>query len=924
MGAIVNQITINPKLMCPGIRLQRGETREVEGYWSSISDHTDHYLYRVEYKEPGGEWRNDRGFDGGVTDPDHSTVHGCFSTVNTYAIFPSIPDVAELVRFKVRPVAKTHKVQTGTKKVTTGSGKNKKTKKEPIYSHIPYFEVSWSECEWIKHRCGAVVDATGQPVVPTTPELTAPSAPSLAISGYSISTTANTSDSNAVYLVIELYRDGALIDSGKYQVVNGSAVMQTGISTNGTYTARACVMGGASTNQSAWSEWATLAVDISPSVPAVPSVEVKNGVLVAQVNNVSDNTDQISFEVVKDDTSLIYTGNIEVTLGHAQMELSVASGSKYKVRARAYSNYTSYWSEYSDYSSNVATPPPSPGKFTSYKAVSTTAVELQWEASKGATSYEIEYTKEKKLFDTSSETSTITVSTNTANITGLETGNEWFFRVRAKNDAGSSGWCIGIVSVAIGEKPAAPQTWSNRTVIEAGKKAILYWVHNSKDNSSQTYAEIEINATGKETKTVTIQNSTEELLKDKTSSYELDTSGYPDGTVITWRIRTRGILPDYGDWSVMREIDVYSAPSLTVLYKDGCVIENAGLYKKVQYPLILEVEQSPKSQTAVEYFMEVIADETHESTDYTGETIIVSKGTTVFSRHYYIRNNSVELTLGPQDAILAPDVTYIIRVTVSTDTGLNAEWTDKIRFSFSGDIKIGCEIGIDYVNYSAVLRPVVEVGTGFTAQSAIYRREVDGTFTLIEDNIPENTKLFYTDLHPSLDYARYRIVTKRSDGVMDYKDLPNMTIGGDNLVIQWDQKTAPIDLYEDDENESLLHEYVNNPRQTGMMLELPYNIDTSDSISQDVEHVQYIGRKHPTSYHGTQLGETATWNADVPMDDEETYYLLRALRVYMGNVYVREPSGTGYWATVSVSFNRKHDSLVMPVTLAITRVEGGA
>ena len=51
--------------------------------------------------------------------------------------------------------------------------------------------------------------------------------------------------------------------------------------------------------------------------------------------------------------------------------------------------------------------------------------------------------------------------------------------------------------------------------------------------------------------------------------------------------------------------------------------------------------------------------------------------------------------------------------------------------------------------------------------------------------------------------------------------------------------------------------------------------------------------------------------------------MLRMLRVYMGNVYVREPSGSGYWATVSVSFNRKHDSLVMPVTLAITRVEGG-
>lgn len=902
------------------IRLQYGQSRAYEAYWKKPNKHTDHYLYRVEYCEPGGSWRTDRSFDGGVTDPDHKSVTTCFSTESTVAILPTVPDSAQKIRVKVRPVSKKYKVQTGEK--TTSSGKKKK--KTPVYTWYPYFELNWKDIPWVEYTCGVAVDPGGQPVAPTVPELTAPSAPSIDRSGYKLTVTSGSSDSNVGFLSFEIYRDGAMIGSGRPALAAGVASMSMNVYTNGKYTARVCAVSIDGTRQSEWSDWASSDINLTPSAPAVPSVEVKNGVLTAEINNIASTIDQIQFEIVQDNNQTVLSQAVGVISSHSQIQFTIAAGGLYKVRARGYDSRTTYWSEYSDYSSNVATPPPSPGKFTSYKAVSTTAVELQWEASKGATSYEIEYTKEKKLFDTSSETSTITVSTNTANITGLETGNEWFFRVRAKNDAGASGWCSEIVSVAIGEKPAAPQTWSNRTVIEAGKKAVLYWVHNSKDNSSQTYAEIEINATGKETKTVTIQNSTEELLKDKTSSYELDTSEYTDGTVITWRIRTRGILPDYGDWSVMREIDIYSAPSLTVLYKDGCVVENAGLYKKVQYPLILEVEQSPKSQTAVEYFMEVIADETHESTDYTGETIIVSKGTTVFSKHYYIRNNSVELTLGPQDAILAPDVTYMVRVTVSTDTGLNAEWTDKIRFSFSGDIKIGCEIGIDYVNYSAVLRPAVEVGTGFTAQSAIYRREIDGTFTLIEDNIPENTELFYTDLHPSLDYARYRIVTKRSDGVMDYKDLPNMTIGGDNLVIQWDQKTAPIDLYEDDENESLLHEYVNNPRQTGMMLELPYNIDTSDSISQDVEHVQYIGRKHPTSYHGTQLGETATWNADVPMDDEETYYLLRALRVYMGNVYVREPSGTGYWATVSVSFNRKHDSLVMPVTLAITRVEGGA
>ena len=43
----------------------------------------------------------------------------------------------------------------------------------------------------------------------------------------------------------------------------------------------------------------------------------------------------------------------------------------------------------------------------------------------------------------------------------------------------------------------------------------------------------------------------------------------------------------------------------------------------------------------------------------------------------------------------------------------------------------------------------------------------------------------------------------------------------------------------------------------------------------------------------------------------------------MGDVYVREPSGSGYWANIKVSYNQKHCALTIPVTLNITRVEGG-
>ena len=110
---------------------------------------------------------------------------------------------------------------------------------------------------------------------------------------------------------------------------------------------------------------------------------------------------------------------------------------------------------------------------------------------------------------------------------------------------------------------------------------------------------------------------------------------------------------------------------------------------------------------------------------------------------------------------------------------------------------------------------------------------------------------------------------------------------------------------------------------TGSMLKLPYNIDVSNNHKPDVELVEYIGRSHPVSYYGTQVGEIASWSVDIPMSDKETLYAIRRLAKWMGNVYVREPSGSGYWANIKVSFSQKHRDVVIPVTFDITRVEGG-
>ena len=87
--------------------------------------------------------------------------------------------------------------------------------------------------------------------------------------------------------------------------------------------------------------------------------------------------------------------------------------------------------------------------------------------------------------------------------------------------------------------------------------------------------------------------------------------------------------------------------------------------------------------------------------------------------------------------------------------------------------------------------------------------------------------------------------------------------------------------------------------------------------------IEYIGRNHPVSYYGTQKGESISVSCEIPKDDTETIYKLRRLAKYMGDAYFREPSGLGYWSNIKVSFSQNHCELTVPVTLEITRVEGG-
>ena len=744
------------------------------------------------------------------------------------------------------------------------------------------------------------------------------------------------------------------------------------------------------TETSYWTaEWSTEKTfnvsETPPQAPSnAPSIKIEDLKLTTTLENINPDdlhADSIQFQIVKNDSTVFNTGTAKIVTNSASYSCTVTTGSKYKVRCRSVKDKT--YSDWTAYSGNEETAPAGPKKLTSIKATSETSVYLAWDACDTAKTYDIEYTTKKDYFDGSDQTTTVSgIQFTHYEKTGLETGQEYFFRVRAVNESGESGWSE-IGSVIIGKEPAAPTTWSSSTTVITGEKVVLYWVHNAEDGSSQTYADLELYIDGMK-ETHTIKNSTDEEEKDKTSFYEIDTTNYKEGTKIQWRVRTAGITKAYGDWSVERVIDVYAPPTLEMRVTD--ISENI-VESLTSFPFYIYGLPGPDTQLPIGYQLTIVSNDIYESVDNVGNPVTVNAGEEVYSRYFDIKEPLL-VEMSANNINLENNVSYTVRCVVSMDSGLNAEVTHTFTVSWQdAEYNPNAEISIDTDTLVAYIRPYClnyemkfyqvaynastgtylksltpvtiisgepvaqviseteviitytetgeqvftgETSTGSTVyyctvdeshmveniKLSVYRRAYDGEFIEIATGLDNLSNTFVTDPHPALDYARYRVVAiSDKTGAVSYYDVPGYPVGEKAAVIQWNEDWSNFD--------TTAEEALEQPPWAGSLLKLPYNVDVSDSTKQDVALIEYIGRSHPVSYYGTQLGVTSNWNMEIPKSDIDTLYALRRLSIWRGDVYVRESSGSGYWANISVSYSQKHRELTIPITLSVTRVEGG-
>ena len=131
-----------------------------------------------------------------------------------------------------------------------------------------------------------------------------------------------------------------------------------------------------------------------------------------------------------------------------------------------------------------------------------------------------EYTIVKSDFDngTNNISSVETSDARTSiEVAGIETGHDYFFRVRAINDYGESN-PTDVVMIPIGTPPAAPTTWSSATSAFVGDEMDLNWTHNPTDNSRQSYAQLSLKINDNDWISYTFENTTNETTGDRTDT----------------------------------------------------------------------------------------------------------------------------------------------------------------------------------------------------------------------------------------------------------------------------------------------------------------------------------------------------------------------------------------------------------------------
>ncbi len=887
--------TNSKKAVITKLDIQTGTNNTLFAAWTWGKSNTKEYATEWWYATGDGVW-----------------FEGSKSTVTNKNVTYSVPANAKKVRFKVKPIAKTHKVK----------------KKE-----VAYWTAEWNSKDYSTS---------------SNPPLTPSSAPTVTIEDNKLTAVLENLNLNANKIQYQIVRnDTSVFKTALVDIKTGTASYSCPVTVGSKYKVRARSNRGS--EYSAWSDYSANA-NTEPSAPGgfkVCKATSSKSVYLewSPVTNTEtydiEYTDNVKHFDMGEGTTVIT--DIE---GTKYEKLDLESGKEYFFRFRAVnSSGESAWSKISSIIIGKKPEPPTTWSY-SESAIVGEKMTLYWvhnsEDGSDQTHAQIEivngddvktHTINTPPFAEEDEDEPERTYTFELDTTLYSEGAHILWRVRTAGVTEEYGeWSVQR-TIDIYARPALELRVTNKDDEDIDTiTSYPFYISGFAGPATQTpigyYISIVANSsyeTVDEVGNIKLINEGDEIYA---KYYDINTRLELELTASSVDLETDISYTVYGRVSMNSGLTADSSVEFTVLWEDNRYTPDAEI--GIDEDNLTAVIRPYCETTNVKYYRaaynsvdNVYTETIEEIAELDGEPI----GNITITRYlvnydeqsdtYTETSQMVNVSDGVlvQDALTNNDNAVYVFID-ETKTTYYYEASDETGYTNNGNMVYMHDDGSNktyfYVEEAEGSIPV----EGVTL--SVYRREFDGTFTEIASDI-RDSNTWVTDPHPALNYAKYRIVAIDDEtGAVGFYDVPAVPIGESSIVIQWNEEWGDLMVSTINEEDPAIE-----PEWSGFMLKLPYNISVSNSHSPDVELVEYIGRRHPVPYYGTQLGETASWSAEIDKEDEETLYLIRQLAIWMGDVYVREPSGSGYWASVSVSYNQKYNGLTIPVSFNITRIEGG-
>ena len=492
-------------------------------------------------------------------------------------------------------------------------------------------------------------------------------------------------------------------------------------------------------------------------------------------------------------------------------------------------------------------------------------------------------------------------------ISGLETGVEWFARVRLglEDDNGTTwGQYSKIVSIKLASAPVVPVLELSAGVITAKGTVDASWVYVTSDGTGQGSAKLaEVITSGGSTTYQTIATTTSAQM----GTISAQRQGWQTGSTHLLAVRVTsgsGQLSD--DWSAPVPVIVADAVTCTITQTsletvtetiDDITETFTGL---TEMPLTLTVTGAQAggiTSVTIERAEEYFVDRPDESVSrgYAGETIAV-----------YSQQGEAQITITNDDLIGSLDdgAKYTLIATTQDSYGQTASASIDFRVKWDDQAIVPeANAEVNEEDAYAVLAPIAPAGASDTATCDIYRLSVDKPVLIYKG---ANFNEFYVDPFPTIgEYGGHRFVYRTENG--DY-------ITPDDTFAWVDLQEAEGDYLESEDN---IIEW-----DTGKVM-LRHNIDLSNSWSKDFTETQYLGGSVQGDWNPAIHREGSMSAVAIATDDQEIIQAMRRLATHAGICHLRTKDGSNIACDIQVSESYKQDNAhkIVEFTLKITRVD---